>query len=37
MKEVVQRKRFQTDPSVGSDIVTLFFTLGRACILAYEA
>jgi hypothetical protein len=26
----------QTDASVGSDIVTQFFTLGRSCILAYQ-
>src|ERR1700724_1553846 len=31
------RQRFQTNASVGSDIVTRFFTLGRSCIFAYQA
>jgi hypothetical protein len=31
------RHRFQTGSAVGRDIVSLFFTLGRSCILEYQS
>jgi hypothetical protein len=37
VQPAVHRQRFQTDASVGSDIVTRFFTPGRSSILAYQA
>ncbi len=37
VKATVHRQPLQAVASVGSDIVTQFFTLGRSCILAYQA